>query len=198
LADLTFTNNSISGTTASLLDVGAGNTLSLQTTNNGPVAFGNGLVTIGNLAHNGVKCLHVSDAGVISVSSADCGSGSGTPVFDAPAWQVCNPAGCGSESSNGYYHIMNPTGVTFDECGVNLATAPTGSSVIIDIRDASNTSIFGATKLVIPVGSTSTVFQSTFATSPYTAIKGAKFKAVVTQNDSGGTAQFAYIRCRVH
>ncbi|MBI3888858.1 hypothetical protein HY311_03685 [Candidatus Nomurabacteria bacterium] len=80
LADLTFTNNSISGTTASLLDVGAGNTLSLQTTNNGPVTFGNGAITIGNLAGGGIKCLHVSNTGVVSVAAADCGAGGTTTL----------------------------------------------------------------------------------------------------------------------
>ena len=117
---------------------------------------------------------------------------------DAPAWQVCNPAGCGSETSNGYYAIMNPNGVTFDECGVNLATAGAGSSVIIDVQDSTGTSIFGATKLVVPINTTTEVFQATFSSSSYTAAKGAKFRAVVTQNDSNGTAQFAYVRCRVH
>ena len=117
---------------------------------------------------------------------------------DAPAWQVCNPAGCGSETSNGYYMIMNPNGVTFDECGVNLAIAGTGSSVVLDVQDSTGTSIFGATKLVVPINTTTGVFQAAFSGSPYTAAKGAKFRAVVTQNDSGGTAQFAYLRCRVH
>jgi hypothetical protein len=117
---------------------------------------------------------------------------------DAPGWQVCNPAGCGSETSNGYYAIMNPNGVTFDECGVNLAIGGTGSSVIIDIQNSAGASIFGATKLVVPTSTTTEVFQATFSSSPYTAVKGAKFRAVVTQNDSGGTAQFAYVRCRVH
>jgi hypothetical protein len=119
-------------------------------------------------------------------------------VVDAPSWQICNPAGCGSETSNGYYAIMNPNGVTFDECGVNLAIAATGSSVIIDVQDSTGTSIFGATKLVVPTSTTAEVFQAAFSSSPYTAAKGAKFRAAVIQNDSGGTAQFAYVRCRVH
>jgi hypothetical protein len=119
-------------------------------------------------------------------------------VVDAPSWQICNPAGCGSETSNGYYAIMNPNGVTFDECGVNLAIAATGSSVIVDVQDSNGNSIFGATKLVVPINTTTEVFQSTFSSSPYAAVKGAKFRAAVTQNDSGGTAQFAYVRCRVH
>jgi hypothetical protein len=88
--------------------------------------------------------------------------------------------------------------VTFDECGVNLAIGGTGSSVIIDIQNSAGASIFGATKLVVPTSTTTEVFQATFSSSPYTAVKGAKFRAVVTQNDSGGTAQFAYVRCRVH
>ena len=120
--------------------------------------------------------------------------------MDVPSFQICNPAGCGSETSNGYYAVMTPAGITFDECGVNLAIAPTGSSVIIDIQDSASNSIFGATKLVLTTSTAAAteVFQATFANSPQTAAKGATFRAAVTQNDSGGTAQFAYVRCRVH
>lgn len=133
---------------------------------------------------------------LLNPQAAQCGTF--VNIVDAPSWQICNPAGCGSETSNGYYAIMNPNGVTFDECGVNLAIAATGSSVIVDVQDSTGTSIFGATKLVIPINTTTEVFQATFSSSPYTAAKGAKFRAAVTQNDSGGTAQFAYVRCRVH
>ena len=117
---------------------------------------------------------------------------------DAPAWQVCNPAGCGSETSNGYYGIMNPNGVTFDECGVNLAIAATGSAVHVDVQDSTGTSVFSAGYISIGTGVTSEVFNSSFVGGTYTAVKGAKFRAAVKQNDSGGTAQFAYVRCRVH
>lgn len=46
-ASLTFTSNAITGTTASSIDLGAGNTLSLNTTNNAPITTGTGLVTLG-------------------------------------------------------------------------------------------------------------------------------------------------------
>jgi hypothetical protein len=115
-----------------------------------------------------------------------------------PSWQICNPAGCGSETSNGYYAIMNPNGVTFDECAANLATAPTGSDVWVDVQDGNGTSIFSAGHIVLGNGSTTAVFSSAFTASPYTAAKGAKFRAAALQNDSSGVAQFAYVRCRVH
>jgi hypothetical protein len=117
---------------------------------------------------------------------------------DAPGWQICNPAGCGSETSNGYYAIVNPNGVTFDECGVNLAIAATGSAVHVDVQDSTGTSVFSAGYISIGTGVTSEVFNSSFVGGTYTAVKGAKFRAAVKQNDSGGTAQFAYVRCRVH
>jgi len=119
---------------------------------------------------------------------------------DQPSWQICNPAGCGAETSNGYYAIMNPNGVTFIECGVNLAIAATGSTVYFDIQDSTGTSIFSAGHIPITVANgTVTQFSTAFTTgtSNYTAAKGAKFRAAITQNDSGGTAQFAYGRCRV-
>src|SRR5437868_4868304 len=47
IASLTFTNNTIVGTAASTIDVGSGNTLSLQTTNNGNVVIGTGVTSLG-------------------------------------------------------------------------------------------------------------------------------------------------------
>jgi hypothetical protein len=84
LASFTFSANTISGTTNSNIDVGAGNTLLMQTINNGPVTIGTGLVTIGGnltitgLASGGTQCLHVSSTGVVSGTGSDCGSGGST------------------------------------------------------------------------------------------------------------------------
>ena len=51
LASLTFTTDAITGTTASTIDLGAGNTLFLNSTNNAPITTGTGLFTIsGNLS----------------------------------------------------------------------------------------------------------------------------------------------------
>ena len=76
LASLTFTTDAIIGTAASAMDVGTGNTLSLQVTNNGPITIGTGLVTLGgNLTVAGLTAgripivstggLLTSDAGLI-------------------------------------------------------------------------------------------------------------------------------------
>jgi hypothetical protein len=133
---------------------------------------------------------------LLNPQAVPCGA-----IVDAPSWQICNPAGCGSETSNGYYAIMNPNGVTFDECGVNLSIAATGSTVYIDVQDSTGTSIFSAGHIPIAVANgTTTQFSSSFtaAIAGIVQPKGAKFRAAVVQNDSGGTAQFAYLRCRVH
>ena len=47
LASLTFTTNTITGTAASVIDLGTGNTLSLQTISNAPITMGTGLTTFG-------------------------------------------------------------------------------------------------------------------------------------------------------
>ena len=77
---------------------------------------------------------------------------------------------------------------------------PTVQNVIIDIQTAAGVSIFGTNKLVVhttdAVGTTN--FQATFANSPQTAAKGAQFKAVITQSDTGGAALGGYVKCRVH
>ena len=59
LASLTFTTDAITGTSASGIDLGAGNTLSLNTTNNAPITTGAGLVTLGgNLSVGAVTAFH--------------------------------------------------------------------------------------------------------------------------------------------
>jgi hypothetical protein len=47
LASLTFTTDAITGTSNSAIDLGTGNTLYFQNTNNGPITTGTGLVTLG-------------------------------------------------------------------------------------------------------------------------------------------------------
>ena len=86
VASVTISGTSIIGTVGSTIDIGAGNTLLMQTLNNGPVTIGSGLVTLGGnltvtgLGGGGVKCLHVSNTVAITTAAADCGSGgSGTP-----------------------------------------------------------------------------------------------------------------------
>jgi len=48
-ASLTFSSNAITGDATSTIDVGAGNTLNLQTTNNGPITTGGNLLVGANL-----------------------------------------------------------------------------------------------------------------------------------------------------
>jgi hypothetical protein len=123
------------------------------------------------------------------------------PAFsDMPAFVICTTTGCLPEATFNNYFISAPSGVTFDECGVSLATMPTVQNVIIDIQTAAGVSIFGTTKLVVATtdAAGTTKFQATFSSSPYTAAKGAQFKAVVTQSDTGGAALGGYVKCRVH
>jgi hypothetical protein len=115
-------------------------------------------------------------------------------MVDILRFGLCYPAGCGSESTINYEAPL--ANGTFSFCAFNLAIAPNGSSVIADVRDASGVSIFGATQLVVPVGSTSVVTQATFANSPQTFSSTDKFMAIITQNDSGNTAQGGLIQCR--
>lgn len=84
-ASLTFTSDAITGTTASSIDLGAGNALSLQTTGNAPITTGTGLVTTGgNLKINGAlgiagttvdsnKYINITVAGIDNTSSAEYG-----------------------------------------------------------------------------------------------------------------------------
>jgi hypothetical protein len=117
---------------------------------------------------------------------------------DIPTFVICTTAGCLAETTFNNWFVSAANGITFDECGFALQTAPTVQSVIVDIQTAAGVSIFGATKLVIATSASTTTFQSTFANSPQTAAKGAQFKAVITQSDTGGAALGGYVKCRVH
>jgi len=62
-ASFTFTTDAITGTTASSIDLGVGNALSLQTTGNGAINLGTGMVTLGgNIT---IPMTTSSDTGVI-------------------------------------------------------------------------------------------------------------------------------------
>jgi hypothetical protein len=56
---------------------------------------------------------------------------------------ICVTPGCGSETTINYIATMGSG--TFTECAFNLATAPAGSPVIVDVQDGTGTSIFGVT-----------------------------------------------------
>jgi alkaline phosphatase len=118
-----------------------------------------------------------------------------TGTLDILRFGICIAAGCGSETTINYIATMGAG--SFTECAFNLATAATGSSVIVDVQDGSGTSIFGATKLVATAANgTAVEYQSTFANSPQTYARGSKYKAVILQNDSGGAAQGGTVQCR--
>lgn len=120
------------------------------------------------------------------------GGGSGADIL---RFGICITAGCGSEATINYIATMGAGSLT--ECSFNLAVAATGSSVIVDVQDGTGTSIFGATKLVVTVANgTAVEYQSTFANSPQNYARGNKYRAVVTQNDSGNTAQGGMVQCR--
>ena len=123
------------------------------------------------------------------------GGGGGAGGLDILRFGICIIPGCGSETTINYIATM--AGGSFTECAFNLAVAPSGSSgVVVDVQDATGTSIFGATKLVLPQASTSVVYQSTFASSPQNYARSSKYKAVVLTNDSGNTAQGGTVQCR--
>ena len=120
------------------------------------------------------------------------------PALEAFTFMICTTAGCLAEQTFNNYFVRSPNGVTFDECGISLQTPPTVQTVIVDIQTAAGVSIFSTNKLSIATGVTATQFQATFSSSPYTAAKGAQFKAVVTQADTGGAALGGFVACRVH
>jgi hypothetical protein len=160
--------------------------------------------TLGTAAAHAATDFAASNAST-TVNGQSCALGSTCTVADSTKvptgtvdilrFGICIAAGCGSETTINYIATMGAG--SFTECAFNLATAATGSSVIVDVQDGSGTSIFGATKLVATVANgTAVEYQSTFANSPQTYARGSKYKAVILQNDSGGAAQGGTVQCR--
>ena len=132
-----------------------------------------------------------SGSGWIAIGGAGGGGGGGT--YDLLRFSICIPAGCGPDQTINY--AATHTSGSFSGCSINLATAATGSNVIVDVRDATGTSIFGATKLVVPISSTSVITQTTFASSPQNFTSTSKYMAIVTQVDSNSVAQGGMVQC---
>jgi len=155
--------------------------------------------TLGTAAAHASTDFAASNAST-TVNGQSCALGGSCTISTGSAtdilrFGICVTAGCGSETTINYIATMGAG--SFTECAFNLATAATGSSVIVDVQDGSGTSIFGATKLVVTVANgTAVEYQSTFANRPQTYARGSKYRAVVTQNDSGGTAQGGTVQCR--
>ena len=79
-AALTFTGTAMTGDAGTTIDVGSGNTLSIQTTANGPVTFGTGLITFTsasgtNLGLNAVSSSYVSSTYISASTTLTVGDG---------------------------------------------------------------------------------------------------------------------------
>lgn len=142
------------------------------------------------------------------------GGGGSSASADNPAFNLAFTAGGGSEASATNYVVKAASGITLDKAWMSLVTAPSVSSLIIDIFYLSSpytsgaacgtgagwASVFGATKLVWTTATVTpgTISQATFSASPLLLPQGTIICAKVTQNDSGLTAQGAYVSLAVH
>lgn len=92
-ASLTLTTDAITGTSASTIDLGAGNALSLQTTGNGAINLGTGLVTTGG-----------------SLSVAGAVSAGGTAIDSSKYINVNVPNIDGVTTYGGYFNVAGNGG----------------------------------------------------------------------------------------
>lgn len=115
-------------------------------------------------------------------------SGGGDVVRGA----ICLTAGCGSETSMG--GIMMFGSGTITTCGLNLLTAPTGSSVIVNILQ--NGSVVSSATMTVTVGNKKT--KLTGLSIPYADqdIFTAQIQPSPNGNDSGNSAQGGTYQCR--
>jgi hypothetical protein len=195
-ATLTFNGSSVSGDGAVTVD--GANSISIGTSTATSINIGKtgittsiaGTVKLPGLSTVGTNYLTVNSTGVVATTTAVAAS----PSADIPAFVLCNAVGGGDTQTVNNWFVSSPTGITFDECGADIAVAPTQHNVSVDIQTSPGGVSVLASPIVLPTGSTATVFQS----STYSAAKGAQFKAVITVGDTSGVGQFVYVKCRTH
>jgi hypothetical protein len=109
-AAFTLSSNAITGTVASTIDLGAGNALSLQTTNNGNIIIGNGTTTIGSATTLGQGTTSIN-GGTLSGTSTTSNFLNVTGTLNATNTAI----------SNGVYFIITSAGSSpSTQRGVNI------------------------------------------------------------------------------
>ncbi len=118
----------------------------------------------------------------------------GKPAGQIAAGSLCAAAGCVlNETANWTYAVM--LAGTIQSCGVVATTAPTGTSIIVDVL-YNGSSIFGANpKPTVATSSTTYAAVSTFSTSAVTVGGLITFK--VTQVDTNNVGQFVRATCLI-
>lgn len=122
-------------------------------------------------------------------------TGAAAGAIDMPTFPICATIGCGSEVSFNSYPISASSGFVPLACSFTLKVAPTVQAVIGDVQTSAAVSIFGTTKMVVPVGQF-TVTQTVFSSVGLNVPVGTLLNGLITQNDSpAGAAQGGYIKC---
>lgn len=186
----------LTGNANSTLDLGIGNTLSLQTTNNGPITTGSGLftlgggLTIGGLTSGGTQCLRVSSTGVVSGTGSDCASGSTITA----TFLLCAGPCTVNETSN--WKWSAPADATVTSCVIDAQTYPTGAAITVDVLKGGTTSIFSSTVPTLSAGS-SAYNEQTGMSAAATLSKGDFLTAKVLTIGSSVAGQYVNVICKV-
>lgn len=128
--------NSIVGATSTTWDVGAGNTLSLQTTNNGLITTGSGVFTVGGI----LSATNIDRAGTISIGTS---SATGITIGRSGTAIVFG----GNASTTGTLTITNATAGALTVTGGGSSmlgpVAISGGTLIIKHLSATSSITFG-------------------------------------------------------
>ena len=169
-ASLTFTTNAITGTTASTIDLGVANTLSLQTTSNGNIITGTGNFGIANTSPGELLTLGLAGTtkGVFSLSGNTSGkiiiqpaAAAGTYTLTLPTTagtlnQVLTTDGTGvlswaTSSGGGGVSLQGSTPGTPDTGNINVSGAVVaGTTISIPTTTSSTTGVIykGSTQFI--------------------------------------------------
>lgn len=119
----------------------------------------------------------------------------GGDAGDKATFVVCNEADCatGVNLTNEYVFV---NAIEFDFCLARAKVAPAGASLILDIN-LNGSSVFGATKLVIPAGSQDGS-QATFSATPLRASVGSLLTIDIDQVGSSTAGETVTAVCRLN
>lgn len=150
-------------------------------------------LTLSGLAGHGVRCVHVDNSGVLSVSSADCGvgGGSGGPILSE--LQNCAPDQTGNSTYSqasltawiaGHWEFVKAQS-SYITCVVRIpATVPTNPKVIVEIAandsTAGHTANFQTCDAVVTTGSINPASLTCAANQAFTTTSTAYQRSTLT------------------
>lgn len=171
IASLTFTTNAITGTAASIIDVGSGNALSLQTTNNGNIITGSGnfgigltpaqkLDVAGKIATNGTTVVYQPTAFTGTLVLGNGGTNLTSVSEEDGFYDIFIGLGTATANTAGNYSVVVGSQSFVNNTTGNANTALGAYTLVNNISGSNNTAV-GQQAMYSNTGSSNTALGDT-------------------------------------